>query len=75
MVGSIYNEVPWAAVPVIVAAKNQHSGSFQVEGHVEFVRELIQKMRCIRSLIAAATIVGAAHVGAHANSLISPVIP
>src|ERR1019366_5675668 len=75
MVFAIHLEVPWAAVPVVVADEVDLAGALDIEGDVAVFAQLIQEVRGIGPFVAARAIVGAAHVGADADALIRPAIP
>ena len=62
-------------MPVIVTGEVKDAGCFHVECHVEIIRQLKEKMARIRSFIAAAPVIRAAHVRPRADPLIGPAIP
>jgi len=67
--------VPGAAVPVIVSGEVEHAWSFDVERDVVIVGQLIEEVAGVGRLVAAAPIVGAAHVSSNADALIGPTSP
>ena len=62
-------------MPVIITNKIENARPFDVECDVVVIGQLVEKMAAIGAFIAAAPIVGAAHVGAHSNALIRPARP
>ena len=76
MIGPIDDIVPRAAMPVVVAGEVKHASSFHIERHIVVLGELVEKMARVRAFIAAAPVVGAAHVGARTDDpLIRPALP
>lgn len=75
VVGAVNGVVPWAAVPMVVAGEVEDTGAGDVEGDVLVVVELIKEMAGVRAFVAACAVVGAPHVGAHADALQGPVLP
>lgn len=67
--------VPGAPVPVVVADEVEDAGRFQVEGDVEIIGFLVEEVGGVGAFVAAAAVVGAAHVGALADSLVGPAVP
>ena len=67
--------VPWAAVPMVVAREIHDPGTGDVEGDILVVGELVEEMTGVSAFVAAGAIVGAAHVGAHAEALDGPMLP
>src|SRR5262249_42972684 len=49
--------------------------ALDVEGDVPVVGELVEKVRGVRHLVAAAAVIGRAHIGAHADALARPELP
>ena len=62
-------------MPVIVTREVKDAATFHVERDIEVIRQLIEEMARIRSFIAAAPVIGAAHVGPRADPLIGPACP
>ena len=62
-------------MPVVVAAEEKNSRALYVERDVKVICELIEEMRSIGAFVASASIVGAAHIGAHSDTLPRPLVP
>src|ERR1700722_16531293 len=75
MVSAVDHAMPRASVPVVVAAEEKNSRTLYVQRDVKVICELVEEMRCIGAFIASPSIVGAAHVGAHSDTLPRPLIP
>src|SRR5215469_1423734 len=67
--------VPWAAMPVVVANEVQNAGALHIESDVAVGCKLIEKVGGIRGLVAASSIVSAAHVRTNSDALRGPAIP
>src|SRR5688572_7021545 len=74
-VAPIHHVMPRTAVPVIVACEVKNACALDIEGHVEVIRVLAEKMAGVGGLVCTASIVGATHVGAHADALLRPALP
>ena len=75
VIGAVHDVMPGAAVPVIVPREIEHAGAFDVESDIEVVRQLIKEMARVGAFVAAAPVVGAAHVGPSADALQRPLFP
>ena len=75
MVCAVDHVMPWASMPVVVAAEQKNSRALDVERDVKVICELIEEMGCVGAFIASPSIVGAAHVGAHSDALPRPLVP
>ena len=62
-------------MPMIVAREIENASPFHVERDVEVVGKLVKEMAGVRPFVATATVIRAAHVSAHADSLLRPSIP
>ena len=67
--------MPGAAVPVVVAGEVEHARALHVERHVAVVGELVEEVAGVGAFVAAAAVVGAAHVGPRADALAGPAFP
>ncbi len=72
---SIHHEMPRAAVPMIVASEVENARTFDIESDVEIVGDLVKEMAGVRPFVAAAPIVGAAHISPHPDPLLRPALP
>ena len=75
VVPAVHLVVPGAAVPVVVAGEVEDAGASDVERDVEVVGLLVEEVRRVGGVVAADAVVGAAHVGAHADALVGPAVP
>ena len=75
VVSAVYDVMPRAAVPVVVAREVKDAGAFHVERDVEIVGELVEEVTGVGAFIAPAAIIGAAHVGARSDPLVGPSLP
>ena len=62
-------------MPVVIAAEEKNSRALYIERDVKVISELIEEMRRIGAFISSSSIVGAAHVGTHSDTLPRPLIP
>src|SRR2546422_769453 len=69
MICSINHEMPRASMPVVVAREIENPCPLNIQSHIEIIRGLIKKMAGVRALVAAAPVVGAAHVSPRPNPL------
>ena len=74
-IAAIHLVVPGTTVPVVVADEVEDAGRFDVQRDIEIVGLLIQEVGSVGALVAAAPVVGAAHVGPGADALIGPPLP
>ncbi len=72
---SIHHVMPRAAVPMIVAGEVENARTFDIESDVEIVGDLVKEMAGVRPFVAAAPIVGAAHISPHPDPLLRPALP
>ena len=75
VVGAVDLVVPRAAVPVVVAGEVQDAAASDVERDVEVVGRSGRGSAGVGRAVAAVAVVGAAHVGAHADALLGPAVP
>src|ERR1041384_2775274 len=75
MIGPIDHIMPGAPVPMVVAGEIEHTGTLNIESHIEVISELEKEMTGIGGFIAATTIIGAAHVRADTQPLLRPAVP
>ena len=75
VVGTVYDVMPRAAVPVVVAREVKDAGAFYIKRDVEIAGELVEEVTGISALITAAAIIGAAHVSARSDTLVGPSLP
>ena len=75
VVGTVHFVMPRAAVPMVVASEVEESRAGDVECDVFVFGELIEEMAGVGAFVAAAAVISAAHVGAHADALIRPAVP
>ena len=60
---------------MIVAREVEDTRSVDIKSDIIVVSQLIKKMAGVCPFIAAASIISAAHVGAHTDALIRPALP
>jgi hypothetical protein len=73
IVGPVNLEVPGAPVPVVEASKIEYPGTFQIEGDVGIIAELVEKVARIR--VPSTAVVRTSHVGPHSDTLIGQAMP
>ena len=75
VVRAIHLVMPGAAMPMVVTREVEHARPLDVQRDVPVVGELVEEMAGVGAFVAAAAVVGAAHIGPRADPLAGPALP